>query len=73
MGDTDLRAETREKVKKETVTKIHGQPIHTDPHPLLSPLMAFGHPFPATILLLLSIERLLSVFYLMKKYGYKRV
>jgi hypothetical protein len=30
MGDTDLRAETREKVKKETVTKIHGQPSHTD-------------------------------------------
>jgi hypothetical protein len=29
MGDTDLRAETREKVKKEAVTKIHGQPLHT--------------------------------------------
>jgi hypothetical protein len=24
-----LRAETREKVRKETVTKIHGQPSHT--------------------------------------------
>ena len=30
MGDMDLRAKTREKVKKETVTKIHGQPSHTD-------------------------------------------
>jgi hypothetical protein len=30
MGDTDLRAETREKVKKETITKIHGPPSHTD-------------------------------------------
>jgi hypothetical protein len=29
MGDSDLRAETREKVKKEAVTKIHGQPSHT--------------------------------------------
>jgi hypothetical protein len=29
MGDTDLQAETREKVKKETVTKIQGQPSHT--------------------------------------------
>jgi hypothetical protein len=27
MGDTDLQAETREKVKKETVMKIHGQPM----------------------------------------------
>ena len=29
MGDSDLQAETREKVKKEAVTKIHGQPSHT--------------------------------------------
>jgi hypothetical protein len=29
MGESDLRAETREKVKKESVTKIHGQPSHT--------------------------------------------
>jgi len=28
--DSDLRAETREKFKKVTVTKIHGQPTHTD-------------------------------------------
>ncbi len=27
MGDTDLQAETRETVKKETVMKIHGQPM----------------------------------------------
>lgn len=29
-ADSDLRAETREKFKKVTVTKIHGQPTHTD-------------------------------------------
>ncbi len=28
MGSTDLRAETREKVKNEPITKIHGQPSH---------------------------------------------
>ena len=27
---TDLSAKTREKVKKESVTKIHGQPLHMD-------------------------------------------
>ncbi len=29
MGESDLRAETRQKVRKEIVTKIHGQPSHT--------------------------------------------
>ena len=30
MGEADLRAETREKFNKASVTKIHGQPTHTD-------------------------------------------
>ena len=30
MGELDLQADTREKVKKESVKKINGQPSHTD-------------------------------------------
>jgi hypothetical protein len=49
MGDTDLRAETREKVKKETVTKIHGQPSHTDITKLEEELVQIAIVIPTSL------------------------
>ena len=49
MGDTDLRAETREKVKKESVTKIHGQPLHTDITQLEEELVQIAVVIPTSL------------------------
>ena len=49
MGDTDLRAETREKIKKETVTKIHGQPNHTDITKLEEELVQIAVVIPTSL------------------------
>lgn len=49
MGDTDLRAETREKVKRESVTKIHGQPSHTDITQLEEELVQIAVVIPTSL------------------------
>jgi hypothetical protein len=49
MGETDLRAETREKVKKEAVTKIHGQPTHTDITKLEEELVQIAIVIPTSL------------------------
>ena len=49
MGDTDLRAEMREKVKKETVTKILGQPSHTDITKLEEELVQIAIVIPTSL------------------------
>ena len=49
MGDSDLRAETREKVKKEAVTKIHGQPSHTAITKLKEELVKIAVVFPTSL------------------------
>jgi hypothetical protein len=49
MGDSDLQVETREKVKKEAVTKIHGQPLHTAIMKLKEELMQIVVVIPTSL------------------------
>lgn len=49
MGEADLRAETREKIKKESVTKIHGQPSHTDITQLEEELVEIAVNYPTSL------------------------
>lgn len=49
MGEADLRAETRERVKKVPVTKSHGQPSHTDITQLEEELVQIAVDFPTSL------------------------